>query len=549
MAAGAVVLTGFESAGKSAVFRVLTGEAAGDETNFRGSTVVCRRGRLPEDAGEVVDTPGIRLASDSETTRQALAVTATADTVLLVARSTQAHAEVTGLLSAAGLGSRRTALVLTFADRAAAAALKLAAHYQRELGVPVVALNARDCSPASRAELVRALREAREVRPGAVAPPPVAAVTPGQSVFDYPLLGPVLAVVWLLAMYAVPVCLAYAVATVAQPVLDAAVIEPMKAQLAKLPPVLFSLLGGSYGVLTLGWYSFLWAFPVVVLIGLSTAFNEETGLKDRVTAALDPWLRRVGLSGRDLIPVLTGYGCNVVAVVQSRSCSGCTRRACVSLIAFGSACSYQIGASLSVFGAAGRPWLFAPYLIALFVVGALHTRLWHGALPAGEARPVAHRAFLQWPSARAVWWRMRSVVKQFLLQAMPIFLLICLVAAALEYAGVMTALCRWSEPVWGWFRLPAEVAPGVLFAILRKDGLLTLNQGEGGLLRTLDVGETLVLVWLASTFSACLVTLGTVGRELGARQALLVAGRQALTAVGTALVMAGAFRALTGADF
>jgi len=40
-----------------------------------------------------------------------------------------------------------------------------------------------------------------------------------------------------------------------------------------------------------------------------------------------------------------------------------------------------------------------------------------------------------------------------------------------------------------------------------------------------------------------------VGRELGARQALLVAGRQALTAVGTALVMAGAFRALTGADF
>jgi Fe2+ transport system protein B len=537
MAARAVVLTGFESAGKSALFRVLTGEAAGDEANFRGSTVVCRRGRLVGTDGEVVDTPGIRLASDSETTRQALAAVAAADTVLLVARSTQAHAEVTGLLRAAGLGSRRAALALTFADRAPADAPKLVAHYERELGVPVVAVNARDGSPASRAELIRALHAARQVRPGSVAVPPVPVILPRDSVFEYPLLGPWLAVLWLVVMYAVPVYLAYAVAQAAQPVVDAAVIEPLKTQLAKLPAVWFALLGGSYGVLTLGWYSFLWAFPVVLFIGVSTAFNEETGLKDRVTAALDPWLRRTGLSGRDLLPVLTGYGCNVVAVLQSRSCSRCTRSACVSWIAFGSACSYQIGASLSIFGAAGRPWLFAPYLVTLFFVGAWHTRLWHGALPEGEARPVAERAFLQWPSARAIWWRVRTVRKQFLLQAMPVFLLICLVAAAMESAGVMRWLCEVTAPVWSWFRLPPEVAPGVLFSVLRKDGLLTLNQGEGGLLRTLDVGQTLVLVWLASTFSACLVTLWTVGRELGARQALRVAGRQALTAVGTALVM------------
>jgi len=90
----------------------------------------------------------------------------------------------------------------------------------------------------------------------------------------------------------------------------------------------------------LGWDSFLWAFPVVLLISLSVAVTEESGLKDRITAALDPWLRRVGLSGRDLIPVLTGFGCNVVAVMQSRACSRCTRERCVSMISFGSACSY-----------------------------------------------------------------------------------------------------------------------------------------------------------------------------------------------------------------
>ncbi|WP_425510029.1 GTPase [Verrucomicrobium spinosum] len=49
-----------ESAGKSALFRGLTGHAAGDEANYRGSTVVCRRCRVPDCTCEVVDTPGIR---------------------------------------------------------------------------------------------------------------------------------------------------------------------------------------------------------------------------------------------------------------------------------------------------------------------------------------------------------------------------------------------------------------------------------------------------------------------------------------------------------
>ena len=46
--AASVVLVGFESVGKSALFRGLTGHATGDEANFRGSTVICRRCHLEE---------------------------------------------------------------------------------------------------------------------------------------------------------------------------------------------------------------------------------------------------------------------------------------------------------------------------------------------------------------------------------------------------------------------------------------------------------------------------------------------------------------------
>jgi ferrous iron transport protein B len=203
------------------------------------------------------------------------------------------------------------------------------------------------------------------------------------------------------------------------------------------------------------------------------------------------------------------------------------------MIAFGSACSYQIGASLSVFGVAGRPGLFLPYLLALVVAGALHTRLWYGSLMQEVAQPLHERAFLQWPSMRALAWRVKGAVGQFLKQAMPIFIGICLVAALLEHVGAMAWLAVGVAPLMGLFQLPGEVAPGLLFSILRKDGLLVLNSGEGELISALTGGQVFVLVWLASTFTACLVTLWTVRRELGWQFAGAMAGRQAVTSIVT----------------
>ena len=67
-----IVLVGFESVGKSALFRHLTGQASGAEANFRGSTVQVRSSALAGGAGRLVDTPGIRSQDDTLTTRLAL---------------------------------------------------------------------------------------------------------------------------------------------------------------------------------------------------------------------------------------------------------------------------------------------------------------------------------------------------------------------------------------------------------------------------------------------------------------------------------------------
>lgn len=564
--ADTVVLAGLENAGKSALFRSLTGQAVGDESNVAGSTVACREAWLQGTGMRLVDTPGVRLRGDSAATRLAMARLAPAAVVAVVMRVTDAPAGMRDMLAALA-GTRRVCVVLTFADKCDDAS-DLAARCGAALGVPVAAINAR--APAAQ-ELagVHAALAGAAVQPAmpsqlaslppmrlqpallpsamlqsALLPPVTWRVAglrrPQRTLFEQPRLGAWWALLALLLTFALPVVLAYLLSGWLQPLADAAIVQPLGRALAHTPSAWQTLLLGSYGIVSLGLYSFIWAFPVVALIGVSMALSEESGLKDRMTAALDPPLRHVGLSGRDLIPVLSGFGCNVVATFQSRGCSACTRRACVSMIAFGSACSYQIGATLSVFGAAGRLWLFAPYLLLLFVVGAAHTRLWHGALRPDAAAPLSGQAYLQWPSWRGVVWRLRAVLAQFVKQAMPVFLLICLVASLLDGVGAIAALSSLMATPMAALGLPAQAAGGVVFSVLRKDGLLALNQGQGALLAQLDAAQTFVLVWLASTCSACLVTLWTVGRELGARHAWGLAGRQAATSLVSTWLIAHA---------
>jgi ferrous iron transport protein B len=537
------VIVGLESSGKSAIFRELTGRATGDEANFRGSTVRCRRAVIKDSLVDIVDTPGIRLKTDTETTRLALEQLCSADVVVLVIRSTHAQSELSALLVnlVHELQGRRVALAITFLDKAPAEIAELAAFCRSELAVPVLTLDARHSDRRNRKALVELIHEGCLLRPGwsLSSAPRIRVVQPKRTLFENKLIGPSASLVSIALIFGLPVIISYVFAQWLQPIVDETVISPLThalAPLANSSTLAAELLVGNYGILTLGWYSFLWAFPVVILISAAVALTEETGLKDRVTASLDPWLRKIGLSGRDLIPVLSGFGCNVVAVFQSRGCSNCNRRNCVSMIAIGSACSYQIGASLSIFNSGNRPWLFLPYLLALFSVGAIHTRIWGTRLPDVESVSLAQRSFLQKPTMQAIWWRVRATLRQFLLQAMPIFLVICVVGALVAHFGITTAIAAALAPLLELVDLPRAVAPGIVFSIIRKDGLLVLNQGGGSLVHQLNAPQLFLLVFVASTLTACLVTLSSIRKELGAKFAWTLAARQALTSVAAAIV-------------
>lgn len=541
------VLMGLESAGKSTLFNILTESTASDERNFRGSTVVCREGFIKQAGICLVDTPGIRFQSDSETTKLALDALNQHDGILLVLRATHAQHEWQSLCHLIPPQAKHLIILLTFADKIKSGLDELTEYLSETSGVPVLAVNAREADRRVRQGVLQLLLQSTPSSSAVsltslkIPISNLLAESPQQTIFEYRWVGKLAAIVCLFLLFAVPVWVAWLLSDFIQPVADYAIIQPLKNITTSWPDFMKALFVGNYGLFSLGLYSFVWAFPVVVLIGLSLSLTDDSGLKERITATLDPWLRKLGLSGQDLIPVLSGFGCNVVAVFQSRSCSRCTRHACISMISFGSACSYQTGATLSLFNAAHQPWLFIPYLSLLFITGAIHTRLWNGSLKPGQNQRLTELTWLQWPRWRNVTWMLKNILRQFITQAMPLFLIICIVAGMLDYAGITRWLSETTAPLLHLFKLPAELMPGIIFSLLRKDGLMVLNQDGGSLIQSLSTSQLLLLVWLASTLMACLVTVFTIAREINWRFAAAVAGKQVLSSLVVALVISQLF--------
>jgi Fe2+ transport system protein B len=535
--AEAVALIGFESSGKSSLFNLLTQFGSSDERNFRGSTVFCRQYLLSDNHIHLVDTPGINLHADSETTKLALDRLADSDSVLMVIKATNALEEWRALSSLLHEDNNLAAIILTFPDKVIYGLSELISILKEASGREVVAVNARYPEEDSRSLILETIQSNHQIaRPKLhhstnyplenvmVDKPPI-------TILEHKVWGPLLASFSLIVLFALPVWLAWHLSNYIQPAVDSYIIAPLKTGFGTFPPFIYESLFGSYGLLTLGIYSFIWAFPVVLLIALSVALTEDSGLKERITVALDIPLRRIGLNGKDLIPILSGYGCNVVAVHQSRSCSRCTRGACVSMITFGSACSYQIGASLSIFNASQHPWLFAPYILLLFLASALHTKFWYPSFNNEMSPYFSERTWLQWPKIKALKAGLKNSVLQFIKQAMPIFLIICILSSTLDYFG-FTAWCSYHlSPLLKHISLPGEVMPGIVFSFFRKDGLMVLNQDSGHLLQSLGPVQTLLLVWLSSTLVPCLVTVFTIAKEFSVRMAFTLLFRQITSSV------------------
>lgn len=542
-----IVVVGKESVGKSNLISSLSGRAAG-EANFRGSTVVVKRYRSGN--VEFIDTPGILRRSDSETTRMALQALSDNDLVLLVVQATNLDEDLSDLLPL--VYGKRGTVVVTHWDKVkrGSSADETIARLEQDAGVRFIALDTRNVSDVDRHRIADSLREPNEFCTKSMTARAGWRIEPSPGLLERRLIGPFLGVVLLLLPLLATIYGSNAVADLLHPIVEgwfAPAIERVNASWPQWIRIVLTAQQGEfgYGLLSMGPFLLVWALPTVLMFALILGAYKASGLIDRINIALDPLVRPIGVSGRDVVRVMMGFGCNVPAVISTRACSRCSRGTAISAIAFGSACSYQLPATLAVLSAASLAtgasagvltWIFLGYLLLTTLV---YLRLTSGpaARSSRNVLMASARPFMQWPTASALWREAKGVVRQFLVLAMPVFAAICVVASLLAHLGVFDATAQFLGPVMRLFNLPARAAVPVVLASVRKDGIL-LFAAETGAAFSLSAPQTLTAVYLAGVLLPCLVTSLTIGRETGWKWTARLLARQGAFAVAFALILA-----------
>ena len=370
-------------------------------------------------------------------------------------------------------------------------------------------------------------------------------IEPQRGILDHKVAGPAIAVVLLFVPALLAVLGANQVAALLEPLVEAGT-TPLAERIVGWPGPLGPVFAGDYGLLTMGPLLFAWAVPTVLVYAVVISVYTTSGLADRIGTALHPLLRPVGLHGHDVTRTLMGFGCNVPAIISTRACSTCTRPTTVGAIAFGSACSYQLGATLAVFAAAGRSGLVVPYLALLVTATLVYTRLTSDPAARSPLNTllIEQRTFITRPSFSAVSAEARGMVWAFFSTALPTFFAIAMVASLLDWSGVLDAAGSLLAPAMAVFALPVDAALPTVLAAVRKDGILLL--AEEGTVASLSATQLLVATFLAGTVLPCLVTSFTIARELGIRFTGRLLVQQAAFAVAVAAAVGWASAAFGG---
>ena len=110
--------------------------------------------------------------------------------------------------------------------------------------------------------------------------------------------------------------------------------------------------------------------PVIVTLFFFLSILEDTGYMARVAFVMDKLLRRIGLSGKSIVPMLIGFGCTVPAVMATRTLPSERDRTMTILLTPFMSCSAKIPI-YGFFSAAFFPQHAALVMIALYVFGIL----------------------------------------------------------------------------------------------------------------------------------------------------------------------------------
>ena len=291
--------------------------------------------------------------------------------------------------------------------------------------------------------------------------------------------------------------------------------------------------------------------PVIVTLFFFLSLLEDSGYMARVAFVMDKLLRKIGLSGRSIVPMLVGFGCTVPGVMASRTLpSERDRKMTIMLTPFMS-CSAKLPI-YAFFTAAFFPEHGAIVMIALYfggiVMGILMALLMRRTLFSGEAVPfVMELPNYRMPGAKNVGHLLWDKAKDFLQRAFTVIFVATLVIWFLQTFNAHLSIVEDSKD--SILAMVASVAAPIFRPMGFGDwristALITGFMAKESVVSTLSVlfGSTAELTGAITPVAAasllvfcllytpCVAAIASIKRELGAKWAAYVVLGQCMVA-------------------
>lgn len=286
-------------------------------------------------------------------------------------------------------------------------------------------------------------------------------------------------------------------------------------------PALQDLFVGEYGIFTQAvTYAIALILPIVGAFFLVFSIIEDTGYLPRLGMLLDGMFKKIGLSGRAVIPMVLGFGCSTMATMVTRTLETKRERLISTiLLALAIPCSAQLGIILSILSE--NPdglFIWAGVIVLEFVfIGYLAAKLLPGEAPTF----ILEMPPLRIPKLSNIAVKTYSRMHWYFLEVLPLFVLASVLIWIGRMTGIFALALKIMEYPTVWIGLPSDAADVFLFGFFRRDF------GAAGLYGMQDAGlltgiQLVVAAVTLTLFMPCIAQFMMTIKERGFKMALAI---------------------------
>ena len=302
--------------------------------------------------------------------------------------------------------------------------------------------------------------------------------------------------------------------------------------------------------------------PIIVTLFFFLSLLEDTGYMARVAFVMDKLLRRIGLSGRSIVPMLIGFGCTVPGVMASRTLPSERDRKMTILLTPFMSCSAKLPI-YSLFAAAFFPEHAALVMVSLYflgiAVGILMAILLKSSVFKGEAVPfVMELPNYRLPGLKNVVQLLWEKARDFLQRAFTVIFVATIIIWFLQsfdlrlsltadpQQSILAWLASGSAPLFAPLGFADwRVSTALITGFMAKESVvstLTILYGSSAAFAAaLSPAAAAPLLVFCLLYTPCIAAVASVKRELGGKWAFIMVANQCivawLAAFGTRLIM------------